>query len=69
VTGIGFRRHGDRSARGQLDPFVPVSTVDQYYQALLSAGVATQELQHAAGHEFTIDSIGASGVKAWFDLY
>ncbi|WP_157995051.1 hypothetical protein [Peristeroidobacter soli] len=48
---------------------MPVSTVDQYYQALLSAGVATQELQHAAGHEFTIDSIGASGVKAWFDLY
>jgi hypothetical protein len=54
---------------GQLDPFVPVSTVDQYYQALLSAGFATQRLQHGAGHEFTIDSIGASGVKAWFDLY
>jgi hypothetical protein len=54
---------------GQNDVFVPMSTVDLYYNKLLQGGFATQELQHPFGHEYTVDAIGPSGVKAWFDLY
>lgn len=54
---------------GQLDPLVPISTVNLYYQKLVLGGFSTQLLQHPYGHEFTIDSIGVGGVKAWFDSY
>jgi len=54
---------------GQNDPFVPLWTVDLYYNKLLQAGFVAYELQHPLGHEFTADSIGPLGVKAWFDLY
>jgi len=54
---------------GQNDLFVPISTVSLYYTKLLQSGLTAQELQHPFGHEFTVDSVGASGVKSWFDLF
>lgn len=54
---------------GQNDIIVPISTVQLYYNKVVQGGFVAQKLEHPQGHEFTIDSIGPSGVKAWFDLY
>lgn len=54
---------------GQNDTSVPLWTMQLYYDELVQNGVATDKIEHPYGHEFTIDSIGVSGIKAWFDLY
>ncbi|MDP9139281.1 MAG: plasmid partitioning protein [Pseudomonadota bacterium] len=54
---------------GQNDPLVPLTTMYSYYTLLSSGGFTTQKLEHPGGHEFTVDNIGASGIKAWFDQY
>lgn len=54
---------------GQNDPLVPLTTILAYYDKLVQGGFTTQKLEHPGGHEFTADTIGASGIKAWFDLH
>lgn len=54
---------------GQNDPLVPLTTMLAYYDKLVQGGFTTQKLEHPGGHEFTADTIGASGIKAWFDLH
>lgn len=54
---------------GQNDPLVPLTTMLAYYNKLASGGFTTQKIEHPGGHEFTADTIGPSGIKAWFDLH
>lgn len=54
---------------GQNDALVPISTMYLYFNALAQGGFTTQKLEHGQGHEFTVDVLGLSGIKAWFDLY
>lgn len=41
----------------------------QYYNKLGSQGLVRSKLEHPYGHELTVDNLGPSGVKAWFDNY
>jgi hypothetical protein len=54
---------------GQNDPLVPVTTMYAYFDKLVGGGFTAQKLEHPGGHEFTADTLGASGIKSWFDLY
>ncbi len=54
---------------GQNDGIVPLTSMYAYYNKLGAQGLTRAKLEHPGGHEFTVDSLGASGIKAWFDLY
>lgn len=54
---------------GQNDGIVPLTTMYTYYNKLGSQGLVRSKLEHPGGHEFTADSLGASGIKNWFDRY
>ena len=54
---------------GQNDGIVPLSTMYTYYNKLGSQGLVRSKLEHPGGHTFTVDSLGASGIKNWFDRY
>jgi poly(3-hydroxyoctanoate) depolymerase len=54
---------------GQNDGTVPITTMYAYFSKLLQGGFVTQKLEHPQGHQFTVDMIGPSGIKAWFDGY
>lgn len=54
---------------GQNDVLVPLSTMYLYFNKLGQSGFVREKLEHGAGHEFTADSLGNSGIKAWFDKF
>lgn len=54
---------------GQNDILVPLWTMHAYYNKLGQGGFTTQKIESGAGHEFTVDALGLSGVKAWFDQF
>lgn len=54
---------------GQNDGIVPLTTMLSYFNKLGQQGLTRQKLEHPYGHEFTVDTLGSSGIKAWFDLY
>lgn len=54
---------------GQNDTLVPISTMYLYYNKLGAQGLVRSKLEHPYGHQFTADTLGPSGVKAWFDAY
>lgn len=54
---------------GQNDNLAPIANMRLYFDKLVLGGFITQKLEHAGGHEFTADSLGPTGVKAWFDNY
>lgn len=54
---------------GQNDGIVPISTMYTYFNKLVQGGFVTQKLEHPYGHQFTMDNLGASGIKNWFDRY
>lgn len=54
---------------GQNDQLAPLANMVLYFNKLVSGGFTTQKLEHPGGHEFTADSLGPTGVKAWFDNF
>ena len=54
---------------GQNDTIVPLATMYAYYNKLGSQGLVRAKLEHGGGHEVPVDTLGASGIKAWFDAY
>ena len=52
---------------GALDLLAPLWAAELYYEELQDDSVTTEFLEHDGGHEFTADTLGAEGVKAWFD--
>lgn len=54
---------------GQNDTIVPLSSMIPYYNKLGTQGLVRSKLEHPGGHAFTVDTLGGSGIKAWFDLY
>jgi hypothetical protein len=54
---------------GQNDSIVPLTTMYAYYNKLGSQGLVRAKLEHGGGHEVTVDTLGVSGIKAWFDGY
>ena len=54
---------------GQNDGIVPISTMYAYFNKLIQGGFTTTKLEHPNGHQLTVDNLGASGIKAWFDQY
>ena len=54
---------------GQNDGIVPISTMYAYFNKLVQGGFTTQKLENPNGHQLTVDNLGVSGIKAWFDQY
>jgi hypothetical protein len=54
---------------GTSDLTVPIYTMRNYYNQLVSQGKATEKVEHSAGHQFTGHTLGASGIKSYFDRY
>lgn len=54
---------------GTSDNIVPIYTMRDYYNALIFQGFTAEKHEHTQGHEGTIDLIGSTGVKLWFDTY
>lgn len=54
---------------GQNDTIVPIDTMYTYFNKLGAGGFTRQKLEHPGGHALTVDNLGASGIKAWFDQY
>lgn len=54
---------------GQSDLLAPISAMYTYYNKLVQGGFNVQKLEYPDGHEFTQDSLGPTGVKAWFDQF
>jgi len=54
---------------GTYDLLAPIWAAELYYEELEDDGVISGFLEHDGGHEFTADTLGAEGVKAWFDQF
>lgn len=54
---------------GTADTTVPITTMEMYYNQLVSQGIPTEKVEHNLGHQFTADDVGTTGVKAWFDRH
>ncbi len=54
---------------GQADSIVPITTMYAYFNKLINGGFTTTKVEHSLGHQFTVDTLGNSGVKKWFDNY
>lgn len=54
---------------GTADFIVPIGTMRPYYEALKAMGVVTEKVEHNKGHQFTAETLGDGGVKAWFDQF
>lgn len=54
---------------GTSDLTVPIYTMRNYYNQLVSQRKATEKVEHSAGHQFTTHALGSSGIKSYFDRY
>lgn len=69
VPGLPGNHPPTKFYHGLTDVIVPSFTSIPYYDKLRGRGVATERITHLGGHEFTSQSIGGNGIKAWFDRY
>jgi hypothetical protein len=54
---------------GTADIIVGINTMRPYYERLKSQGIVTEKVEHRKGHQFTEDTVGETGAKAWFDRF
>lgn len=54
---------------GTKDVIVGISTMRPYYELLNSGGFITEKVEHGGAHEFTKETLGDGGIKAWFDKF
>lgn len=54
---------------GQGDLLAPPWTMRLYHDKLAQRGFTTEIQMNPAGHEYTADALGATGIKDWFDQH
>ena len=54
---------------GTADGTVPISTMRLYYDKLIAQGKTAQKVEHSGDHEFTVNELGQTGIKKWFDVH
>lgn len=69
VPGLPTNHPPTKFYHGTADLIVPIPTMRQYYEQLGAQGIERAKVEHGSGHTYTSHTLGAGGVKAWFDAH